>query len=124
VTDRPTHAVSCGDCGAAMVLRASRYRPFYSCSRFPACRGSHGAHPDGSPLGVPADAATRQARTDAHAAFDRTWRGGAKGARQRAYAWLAGKMGRKVVHIGEMSAAECAEVIAHCEALRAEGGIR
>lgn len=73
-------------------------------------------------LGVPADAATRQARIDAHAAFDRVWSGGAKGARQRAYSWLAAKMGRDVVHIGEMTVAECVEVVAHCEALMAEGG--
>jgi len=114
--------LACGDCGGAMVLRASRFRPFYSCTRYPACRGTHGAHPDGRPLGVPADAATRQARIDAHAAFDRVWSGGAKGARQRAYSWLAAKMGRDVVHIGEMTVAECVEVVAHCEALMAEGG--
>ena len=117
-------APACGDCGAAMALRSGRFRPFYSCTRYPACRGSHGAHPDGRPLGVPADAATRQARIDAHAAFDRVWRGGAKGARQLAYSWLAGKMGHSVAHIGEMSATECAEVTAHCEALMAGGSRR
>lgn len=114
------HDVRCGDCGAAMALRAGRFRPFYSCTRYPACRGAHGAHPDGRPMGTPADAATRQARTEAHAAFDRVWRGGAKGARQRAYSWLAAKMGRGAVHIGEMTAEDCARVVALCDALRSE----
>lgn len=41
------HDVRCGDCGAAMALRAGRFRPFYSCTRYPACRGAHGAHPAG-----------------------------------------------------------------------------
>jgi hypothetical protein len=67
--------VRCGDCGSAMVLRCTdrftyqdgRPRLFYGCGRFPECRSIHGAHPDGYPLGVPADARTREARQHAHA---------------------------------------------------------
>lgn len=64
----------CPDCGAMLVLRRGRFDLFYGCERYPACRGSHGAHPDGRPLGIPADAATRKARNDAHGYFDRLWR--------------------------------------------------
>ena len=69
------HDVRCGDCAAPMVLRQTdkfQYpngapRLFYGCSRYPECRSIHGAHPDGWPLGVPADARTRQARQHTHA---------------------------------------------------------
>lgn len=54
--------VSCGECQAPMLLRESRFGKFYGCTRFPECRGTHGAHPDGRPLGVPANAETKEAR--------------------------------------------------------------
>jgi len=66
--------LSCGECGAPMRLRTSVYGPFYGCSQYPDCNGVHGGHPDGSPLGTPADAKTRSAHSLAHAAFDRLWR--------------------------------------------------
>lgn len=58
-----------------MMLRNSRYGLFWGCSRFPECRSTHGAHPDGRPLGKPATAEVKQARIAAHAAFDRLWKG-------------------------------------------------
>lgn len=109
-TPASPHVVACGDCGAPMVLRPSRFRPFWSCTRFPECRGTHGAHPDGRPLGVPANAATRAARIQAHAAFDSLWRSGGM-SRSAAYRWLAKAMGRSEVHMSGLSQPECDEVI-------------
>jgi ssDNA-binding Zn-finger/Zn-ribbon topoisomerase 1 len=57
-----------------MLLKKSRYGQFYGCSRWPDCACTHGAHPDGSPKGIPGDKATREARIAAHEAFDRLWK--------------------------------------------------
>ena len=73
------HKKDCPDCGAPMELVPSQLgedRWYYRCTTYPDCRGSHGAHPDGSPLGIPADAETREYRKLAHAAFDKLWNGG------------------------------------------------
>ena len=43
-------------------IRNSRFGNFYGCSRYPVCQNTHGAHPDGTPLGKPANKATREAR--------------------------------------------------------------
>ena len=67
--------LKCGDCGAEMRLRTSPKwdRPFYGCSKFPECRGSHGARTDGAPLGVPGNKETKLARIRAHKVFDVLW---------------------------------------------------
>lgn len=108
--------VTCADCGAPMKLKDSRYGRFWSCTRFPACRGGHGAHPDGMPLGTPADKPTKRARIKAHAAFDPLWKGkGAPMQRGEAYVWLTKAMGRtEQIHIGDLTLDECAQVIALC----------
>ena len=49
-------------------------RKFFGCSRFPNCQAAHGAHPDGKPMGVPANAETKKARMAAHAVFDAYWK--------------------------------------------------
>ena len=110
-------ALCCGECGAPMVARTSKYGPFYGCSAWPRCRGTHGAHPDGSPLGVPADAATKAARIRAHAAFDRLWKGGTM-KRAQAYGWLSRTLGIAGAdcHIGRFDAATCERVVAAVEA--------
>ncbi len=78
-------APACPECGAAMVLKQTtrfRYpktgkpRLFLACSTWPTCPGTHGCHPDGSPCGIPADKATKQARMQAHAWFDALWQSG------------------------------------------------
>lgn len=76
----------CGECGADMILRNSKYGPFYGCSRFPECRGAHGAHPDGSPLGIPADKETKRWREKCHEVFDQLWKDHSYGySRKEAY---------------------------------------
>ena len=80
-----------GACDGLLKLRSSKHGLFYGCTRYPACKGSHGAHPDGAPLGVPADKATKQARIIAHEFFDRLW-GEEIMTKDAAYAWMAKQM--------------------------------
>lgn len=122
--------LKCPDCGARMRLRPSKHGLFYSCSRFPYCRGTHGAHPDGAPLGAPSDRETKQARIRAHEYFDRLWKeaermyGGVdrkmvgrvrRIARTRAYEWLATQFLVEEVHIGSMTIEECERVVYFCD---------
>jgi ssDNA-binding Zn-finger/Zn-ribbon topoisomerase 1 len=108
----------CPECGAPMRFKPSRYGPFYGCSRYSetGCRGTHGAHPNGAPLGTPATRAVKDARIRAHAAFDRLWANG-RMPRKRAYAWLAEQLGlsRDAAHIGQFDEAQCDQVIAMVE---------
>lgn len=108
-------------CGGTLVLRDSRRGPFYGCSRHPWCDATHGAHPNGAPLGTPANRETRDARVAAHAVFDQLWqapsapfRTDSRGhlisrskARRRAYAAVARELGLKVLHIGDADVALC-----------------
>ncbi|MBV8782508.1 MAG: topoisomerase DNA-binding C4 zinc finger domain-containing protein [Phycisphaerae bacterium] len=97
----------CPDCGAPMVLRSSpkfRYRSgeprkFFGCSRFPECTATHCAHPDGKPMGTPADTATKQARIRAHGAFDQLWKG------------PSAPMSPDDAHIGRFTAEQCEQLI-------------
>lgn len=105
--------VKCGECGAEMQLRKSPKfpKPFWGCTKFPACRGAHGAHPNGRPLGVPANAETKAARIRAHDVFDRLWLSKITMTRTKAYKLLAAKLGLEEVHIGESDIAQCGRII-------------
>lgn len=128
--------LKCPDCGAFMILRPSRYGPFYGCSEYPQCKATHGAHPDGAPLGVPASAHVKRCRIKAHEVFDQLWKNADQlqcynpeseearkrilnAARNRAYRWLAEQMDREEVHIGEMGEDECFMVEQLCEGIDA-----
>jgi ssDNA-binding Zn-finger/Zn-ribbon topoisomerase 1 len=132
-------SLTCPDCGGTMRLKSSRFGPFYGCSNWPACDCTHGAHPNGEPLGIPADKETRQARTAAHAVFDPLWQNwqeaysGApepgrkkakdnnlkRAARYRAYVWLASTLDLPFseCHIGLFDKATCARVIHACKGM-------
>lgn len=106
--------VNCAECEAPMKLRASKHGLFWGCTFYPECKGTHGAHSDGRPLGKPANAETKLARRRAHRAFDQLWV--AKDAtmtRSQAYVWLARRLGMDVrdCHIGKFDAATCERVI-------------
>ena len=111
----------CPECGARMQLRSTpRFtyrdglpRQFYGCSRWPACPGSHGAHPDGSPVGVPANRETKAARMRAHAAFDALWKGGEL-SRADAYRWMrkALQLDAAEAHIGRFDIDLCERLVA------------
>lgn len=80
-----------------------------------------------TPLGAPANKATRNARQAAHAAFDPLWlrhpsRGKwtRKDARQEEYRWLREAMGlaKAECHIGMFTVEQCARVVELCKARR------
>jgi ssDNA-binding Zn-finger/Zn-ribbon topoisomerase 1 len=99
----------CGECGALMRLRDSRFGKFWGCINFPACRGTHGAHPNGRPMGKPANKTTKEARIKTHEIFDQLWKKYGM-SRSQAYAWLVSVTG--IRHIGEATEAECESVMA------------
>jgi len=114
--------IKCGECGAPMELRQSRYGPFYGCTNWPKCSGTHGAHPNGAPLGKPADKQTKLARIAAHDAFERYWHtlGWHRG---RAYKWLTEQLeiDAKECHIGRFDVTTCEKVIAICRVIPPPG---
>ena len=105
--DKAVKRVECADCGAPMKLRETdkykygngKPRKFYGCSRFPDCKGTHGAHPDGKPLGIPADVETKVARNNLHKVMEAIWGNPQKGKRPM-YQWL--KENAPKEHIGAM----------------------
>ena len=109
----------CPQCGAPMVRRWSlKYKKFFfGCSEWPDCDGTHGCHPDGTPLGIPADRETRDARALAHGAFDKLWYGRGPTTREKAYSWLADRLGIPSgdCHIGRFDKATCERVVTVCE---------
>lgn len=98
-----TKELKCGDCSAPMVLRETKRfltrdgqrRKFFGCTRWPDCKGTHGAHPDGKPLGTPASVALRQYRHKLHLLLDQHIPH-----KSRQYSWL--KKFAPKGHIGEM----------------------
>lgn len=113
---KEVRGLSCAECGMELRLRRDKYGLRYlqdgTCQRMP-CAGSLGAHPDGTPLGRPADAVTKGLRVEAHEVFDRLWKLGLMD-RGQAYAWLAASMGltREEAHIGMFDAERCRRTIA------------
>src|SRR3990167_4406409 len=96
-----------------MVLRQSRYGPFYGCTRWPECDGKHGAHEDGRPLGIPANKETKQRRIKAHEFFDGLWKDDGPMTRNQAYKWMQQSMGMTPdeAHIGRFDIGQCDKLI-------------
>jgi ssDNA-binding Zn-finger/Zn-ribbon topoisomerase 1 len=119
--------VICPNCGAEMVLRTTTKftypngepRKFYGCSKYPTCTGTHGAHPDGRPLGVPGNDKVKDARHQAHAAFDPLWKENHM-TRKEAYAWMSNNLGIEFAHIGALDEDQCSKVIEMCKGKRKE----
>lgn len=110
--------VQCPECGSKMRLRTSRHGLFYGCSTFPRCKATHGAHPDGEPLGYPADKETKQWRIRAHQEFDKLWRpDGSPFTRTGAYQWMVDTLALppEEAHIGKFSIVLCQRLIAALE---------
>jgi len=106
--------LTCPSCASSMVLKDSRYGKFYSCITFPKCRTTHGAHPDGQPLGKPATPETRQWRVRAHDAFDALWKGSnTRMSRGQAYVHMQTLMGMTAdeAHIGNFDEDQCVDLI-------------
>ena len=79
------------------------------------CNARVGTHPGTDiPLGTLADDATQKARSAAHAAFDRLWRGKTPWHRSQAYRALARAMGVRTAHISWFDAADCQRIVRMC----------
>lgn len=118
----PEKRMPCAEDGCAGMLRRiwTKFGWFYGCNRYPACRGGIGCHPNGAPLGKPANRATKQLRIEAHAAFDPLWKSGSM-RRPQAYAWLRHRFGTgEHVHIAELDADGCRRVIELCNGFEHE----
>jgi hypothetical protein len=97
----------------------SRLR-FWRCAPCVAWVGCHKGTT--KPLGRLANARLRQAKMDAHAAFDPLWKfhtfkdGYQTMTRNAAYAWLAEQLGIELVdcHIGLMNLEQCRKVVEIC----------
>src|SRR3970040_2712474 len=101
-------------CGSDMALRKSKYGPVYGCARYPECDGAIGMHPDGTPLGVPADKETRTKRIEAHEVFDELWKSlGAPYTRTQAYFEMRCMMGLSddEAHIANFTKEQCERMI-------------
>lgn len=125
---KPSTAPGCPYCGGGSVLTDSAevyrksYGPIYICRP---CRAWVGCH-DGTttPLGRLANAELREAKKQAHAAFDPIWqarRGDGRPlrmGRSAAYRWLADEMGidRAACHIGMFDVEQCRQVVALAQA--------
>ena len=108
------HDLTCPECGAPLWLKPSRFGLFYGCSTWKdtQCPGGHGAHKDGTPLGIPANKETKDARKAAHHVFDHLWKTGMM-SRTSAYLWMQGAMGMsaKEAHIGRFTRDQCKEMV-------------
>ena len=105
--------LDCPECDGPLVLRDSKFGPFYGCTNYPACNAAHGAHKKtGKPLGIPANKETKQLRMRAHDLFDEFWKGG-RMSRNQAYRWLQAymEMTEGQAHIGRFTKDECLKLI-------------
>lgn len=85
----------CPECGSKITfVEKGRYGSYYACERYPDCRVTHKAKPDGSPAGVIGDLETIALRKAAHKKFDQLWmfKENPKEARTKCYEWLARKL--------------------------------
>lgn len=109
-----------------MYLQDGKNGKFYSCSRWPHCSGSHGAHPNGKPLGIPATEETKKARIVAHSALDAYKERFqlTRGAAYKAICRLL-KMSRKEGHIGRFDIDTCHRLIdlLNSEAIKRSGTV-
>lgn len=87
---------------------------FWLCNPCGAYTGTHANSPTHAPKGGLALAPLRQARIEAHAAFDGRWKS-KQVKRADAYRWLRDQLGMtEMPHIGFMNEAECARVVELC----------
>lgn len=118
-------SVKCPYCGETAKLVGGSviypHRPdlkkkkFWQCAP---CDAYVGCHPrTDTPLGGLANLRTREARKQAHAAFDPIWRN-KEMTRTQAYKWLSKQIGCnfKDCHIGQFGPAKCFQVVKVCKA--------
>jgi ssDNA-binding Zn-finger/Zn-ribbon topoisomerase 1 len=115
--------IICPDCGAPMKLRETKKftypksgkpRLFYGCTRWPECNATHGAHPDGKPLGHPANTETKALRSRCHRLVDELTTERPKGALYAAIADALG-MSEGEIHFGNFDKEQCEAAIKFME---------
>ena len=109
----PQERVPCPEPGCSSTLSrrwSEKLSRFYYMCDDPGCDGSVGCTPGGEIHGVPGDSKVKKARIEAHAVFDRLWKEG-HFTRGSAYAEVGSKMGINPLHMGDLDAAQCREVI-------------
>lgn len=111
-TKMPT-VVFCPEDGQPMYQKKGKYGPYLVCQNWPKCDVSHGLHPDGEPMGVPAGKKTREARVLAHEKFDRFWQNRLM-TRREAYQWMqkAMALSKDDAHIASLSFNQCHALMA------------
>ena len=96
-------SLKCPECGSDMILKNSKYGKFYGCSSFPLCKATHGAHPNGEPLGFSANKELKLLRIKAHQELEKyfgRWKDMSRKDKAKMYKWL--KNNTKSGHIGNM----------------------
>lgn len=139
--------LDCPDCPGQLTLQLNPWRGgpwIYLCENRPRCRGLMSAHPDGTPQGIPADAATRRARRRVHALVDLIWkqapltayesltpdrdsvRAIRRAMRRRLYAWIGDQLGlsEPECHISMMDVPTLRRVWTVVQGLQREHGLR
>lgn len=84
-----------------------RLRKFYGCANYPDCKATHGAHPDGRPLGIPANQETKAMRIKIHKICEQIWGDWTKISKRQKnamYLWLKANAPKE--HIAEMNMEE------------------
>lgn len=120
------YELTCAECGGPMELRETmkhtyrdgRPRKFYGCSRYPACKGTVGAHPDGRPLGVPGTREVKALRHELHTLAGQIWLWGNKAQQAAMYDWI--KAHSRHGHIAEMGEEELRALRIQLEVLIAQ----
>ena len=111
----PIKKLYCPNCGSVMILHKAVRQ--YKCSKYPKCKAVHGSHPDGTPLGTPADTMTCRARRRAHKAFDAIFHTYPEIHRTVCYHWMQLAMGLTIAeaHIAHFDVQKCDELIKLCK---------
>ena len=78
----------CPVCHCALVIKENWRGLYWCCPNSLVCQVSHGAHPDGSPLGIPATRYVRRLRVELHALLQTQWDQSDKQQRKEMYIWL------------------------------------
>lgn len=103
-------APDCPKCAGPTTLgkRHSDGKKFWSCSRWPLCDATVGAHPDGRPMGPAAPPRIRHLRRRCHELAELMWPWASAAARSAFYLWLRETTGLPAerAHVGMLTEPE------------------